>query len=238
MSVQESPRSGEAARADHRPARRGSPRSRRLRPAVVLAACALVFLAIAFLGTGFTYVPLIPGGERRADAAAKGGLTEEIEKAHEGLCRRMGKAAPRGRYIVIDQTHNRLYLREKDRTLLSAVCSCGSGIVLSHGTKQWVFDTPPGIFRINQMIEDPVWRKPDWAFIEEGKPIPRDPSERFEYDMMGEYALGFGNGYFIHGTLYERLLGRSVTHGCIRLGRQDLRELYRKVHAGTPIYIF
>ena len=39
--------------------------------------------------------------------------------------------------------------------------------------------------------------------------------------MMGDYALGIGSGYFIHGTLYKRLLGRNVSHGCVRLGDED-----------------
>ena len=26
--------------------------------------------------------------------------------------------------------------------------------------------------------EDPVWTKPDWAFVEEGKPVPGKWSER------------------------------------------------------------
>ena len=42
----------------------------------------------------------------------------------------------------------------------------------------------------------------------------------------------------IHGTLYERLLGRSVSHGCIRVGRDDLRQVYRAASVGTPIFIF
>ena len=42
----------------------------------------------------------------------------------------------------------------------------------------------------------------------------------------------------IHGTLYERLLGRSVSHGRVRLGRDDLRKLYAATRPGTPIYIF
>jgi L,D-transpeptidase YbiS len=42
----------------------------------------------------------------------------------------------------------------------------------------------------------------------------------------------------IHGTLYERLLGRSVTHGCIRLGKEDLRKVFGAVPIGTPIYIY
>ena len=83
-----------------------------------------------------------------------------------------------------------------------------------------------------------MWKKPDWAFVEEGKPIPRNPAERFEYGTLGEYALYLGQGYMIHGTLYERLLGRSVTHGCIRLGREDLRVVWKSTAIGTPVYIY
>jgi lipoprotein-anchoring transpeptidase ErfK/SrfK len=120
------------------------------------------------------------------------------------------------------------------------VCSAGSGMVLreEQGSRVWVFDTPRGVFHVLSKIENPVWKKPDWAFVEEGEPIPADPADRIEYGMLGEYALYFGNGFMIHGTLYERLLGRSVTHGCIRLGRDDLRTLYRNAPVGTPIYIF
>jgi L,D-transpeptidase YbiS len=42
----------------------------------------------------------------------------------------------------------------------------------------------------------------------------------------------------IHGTLYERLLGRPITHGCIRVGRDDLRFIAAAVRPGTPVYIF
>jgi L,D-transpeptidase YbiS len=207
------------------------------------AAAGFVFLALfaAFSGTGVAYVPygaFAPGGGDPAGGGPGSDTRAEIEKKRADLLARLQKLAPKGPYIVIDQTHNRLYLREKGKALLSAVCSCGSGIVLSHGEEEWVFDTPGGVFRINQKIDNPVWRKPDWAFIEEGKPIPKDPGERFEPEMMGEYALGFGNGYFIHGTLYTRLLGRSVTHGCIRLGREDLRYLVKQANVGTPVYIF
>jgi L,D-transpeptidase YbiS len=55
---------------------------------------------------------------------------------------------------------------------------------------------------------------------------------------MGDYALGLGNGYFIHGTLYKRMLGRNVSHGCVRLGDEDLAHLYRNVPIGTRVFIF
>ena len=113
-------------------------------------------------------------------------------------------------------------------------------MVLKEGAKGrvWVFDTPRGRFEVLSKTENPVWKKPDWAFVEEGEPIPKDPADRLEYGSLGEYALYFGNGYMIHGTLYERLLGRPVSHGCIRLGREPLREVYRQVaarHAGLHL---
>jgi L,D-transpeptidase YbiS len=85
---------------------------------------------------------------------------------------------------------------------------------------------------------NPVWVKPDWAFLEEGLEIPKDPADRVEAGTLGEYALGFGKGYFIHGTLYKRLLGKNVTHGCIRLSDEDLKVLYRLTKIGTPVIIF
>jgi L,D-transpeptidase YbiS len=102
----------------------------------------------------------------------------------------------------------------------------------------WVFDTPRGRFEVLSKLQNPVWRKPDWAFVEEGQPIPKDPADRLEYGSLGEYALYFGHGYMIHGTLYERLLGRPVSHGCVRLGREPLREVYRQAPLGTPVYIY
>jgi L,D-transpeptidase YbiS len=106
------------------------------------------------------------------------------------------------------------------------------------GGREWVFDTPRGRFEVLSRIKNPIWRKPDWAFVEEGLPIPKNVEDRLEPGTLGEYALYFGNGFMIHGTLYERLLGRSVTHGCVRLGRDDLRTLWANAPIGTAIYIF
>ena len=126
--------------------------------------------------------------------------------------------------------------------MLDAPCSAGSGMVLQEAeggkNRRWVFDTPRGLFKVQRRIQDPVWSKPDWAFVEEGKPIPKNPEDRIEFGTLGEYALYLGDGYMIHGTLYERLLGRSVTHGCIRVGREDLRRVWAETAIGTPVYIY
>ena len=101
-----------------------------------------------------------------------------------------------------------------------------------------MFETPRGVHRVQGKARDPVWKKPDWAFVEEGLPIPRDPRERFDPASLGDYALYLGDGYLIHGTLYQRLLGRSVTHGCVRLGDDDLEAVYRAAGIGTRVYIW
>lgn len=156
------------------------------------------------------------------------------------MTRALGDLTPRGPYVVVDQTNNRLYLKEGDRVLREAVCSAGSGMVLRDSEKGrvWIFDTPRGVFRVQKKARNPVWKKPDWAFIEEGKRPPARASDRLEYGTLGEYALYLGDGYMIHGTLYERLLGRSVTHGCIRLGKEDLRAVHDATEVGTEVYIF
>ncbi len=143
-------------------------------------------------------------------------------------------------YIVIDRYSNRLFLRTADSVILEALCSTGSGGELQDSLtgRQWKFETPGGVYTVDTKLENPWWRKPDWAFIEEGQPLPKSEQERFDANMMGEYAIGFGDGYFIHGTIYERLLGAAVTHGCVRLGTVDLRELYRRSHTGMRVYVF
>ena len=154
---------------------------------------------------------------------------------------RLNTLAPRGQYIVVDTAQNRIYLKHGSRTIYTAVASTGSGARLQdprQPTKGWVFDTPRGIFKITGKITNPVWFKPDWAFIEEGQPIPVQRKDRAESGVLGDYALGFGDGYFIHGTLYTRLLGTNVTHGCIRLGDQDLKYFYDHVSKGTTLFIF
>jgi len=163
-----------------------------------------------------------------------------LEKENALLRRKLQALAPKGTHVIVDSARNVLYLRKGDEVILQAVISCGSGSILEEpgGERKWIFDTPRGEFQVKSKIVDPTWVKPDWAFIEEGKDVPKNPGERLEAGVLGDYALGFGEGYFIHGTLYKRLLGRSVTHGCIRVGDKDLKALYQAASIGTKIYVY
>jgi L,D-transpeptidase YbiS len=204
---------------------------------------------VAAAGTGYSYGPmpraaaaLPPGDPLPTDARALKRLTAKLQSQNKQMLAALRAKAPKGTYVVVDQTQNRIYLKKDSEVLLNAACSAGSGMILKEGDwgkgRKWVFDTPRGLFKVKSRQENPVWKKPDWAFVEEGKPIPRRDEDRMEYGTLGEYSFQLGDGYMIHGTLYERLLGRNVTHGCIRVGREDLRKLWQNVSVGTPVYIY
>jgi len=205
-------------------------------------AIGIVVVALALAGTGYRYQRIAPR-QAAAEPYAPPPTSREAQRLQAQIAQlkaSLRQKTPRGTWIVIDQTHNRLRLMRGHDVALEAPCSAGSGMVLKDGSggRVWTFDTPRGSFRVLAKLANPVWRKPDWAFVEDGEPIPKNPADRLEYGSLGEYALYFGNGYMIHGTLYERLLGRPVSHGCIRLGREPLREVYRVAPLGTPVFIY
>jgi len=152
--------------------------------------------------------------------------------------RKLASVRPKGYYILVDTAANRLWLKRGEKVVLEAKCSTGSGRQLECQGRRWTFETPRGEFRIQAKIGNPIWRKPDWAFFEEGKTVPVNENERYEKNVLGEYAMAIGDGYFIHGTLYNRMLGHNVTHGCIRLGSRDLIKLAGLAPLGTKVYIF
>jgi L,D-transpeptidase YbiS len=163
-----------------------------------------------------------------------------IEKTVTGLQKQLDKLTPKTNYLVINTTDNRFFLYTGKQMIREGICSTGSYTLLVSGDKKkWEFKTPKGIFKIREKKTAPVWKKPDWAFVEEGLPIPspNHPS-RFEYGSLGDYALSLGDGYMIHGTLYQRFLGMPVTHGCIRLGDADLEVVYHAMPSGARVYIY
>ncbi len=145
-----------------------------------------------------------------------------------------------GPYITINVALGEISLRTQDSVLLTARCSAGSGAKFKdpRTLRVWDFSTPNGLFFVRRKAENPVWRKPDWAFLEEGLPIPTDPTDRLVENELGDYSLDLGGGLFIHGTIYTRLLGMNVTHGCIRVDDDELKMVYEAVQVGTPVIIF
>lgn len=143
-------------------------------------------------------------------------------------------------YIVVNTTENRFFLYTNKKLIREGFCSTGSLMMLkTEKGNKWVFKTPRGKRWINGKITNPSWKRPDWSFVEEGSPVPpKDDPSRWESGVLGDYALGIGDGYLIHGTIYKRFLGMPVTHGCVRLNDEDLKVVYNTLNIGSKVYIF
>jgi lipoprotein-anchoring transpeptidase ErfK/SrfK len=97
------------------------------------------------------------------------------------------------------------------------------------GKKGW--ETPKGNFQVIQMIKNPSWQHP-WN----GKIFPPGPD-----NPLGERWIGFwtdGKNFIgFHGTPGEHLIGRAVSHGCVRMRNRDVKALFQKVKMGTPVIV-
>ncbi|HBE40960.1 MAG TPA: L,D-transpeptidase [Bacteroidales bacterium] len=163
-----------------------------------------------------------------------------MERDLRNLSRKYNSYTSGQSYLVINTTDNRFQLYRNKQMIREGFCSSGSYKMLqTHEGKSWIFKTPKGKFTIKDKRVNPVWTRPDWAFVEEGLPIPsRNHPSRYEYGVLGDYALGLGDGYLIHGTIYKRFIGMPVTHGCVRLGDEDLEVIFKTLSVGSKVYIF
>lgn len=223
------------------------------KPNLLLIYMLIVILSLAFAGLclhkpsrfkelamGFYNFPDPVHGLAKKDSAQLAMQLQASEKRVAGLKRRIEGMAPNQPYLIVNTTTNTFVLRTRDKIIREGLCSTGSYTLLDAGEDlQWIFKTPKGMFRIQSKLKRPLWVKPDWAFIEEGLPVPpKNHPDRYQYGTLGDYALSLGQGYLIHGTLYQRFLGQPVTHGCIRLGDEDLKEVFYKLNEGSKVYIF
>jgi L,D-transpeptidase YbiS len=165
---------------------------------------------------------------------------QNLKNKIDGLKRQFDKLKPSKPYLIVNTSDNEFSLMEGKRLILKNRCSTGSYILLkAENYREWLFKTPRGKFRVTVKLADPWWYKPDWHYIEEGLPIPSiyDP-KRYEPNVLGDYAVGFGNGYLIHGTIYKRFLGMPVTHGCVRLGDTDMEVVFSTLRGGSHVYVY
>lgn len=128
-------------------------------------------------------------------------------------------------YLTVDRSNFELKLWENlklSKTYTVAIGAVG-------------FDTPAGLYSIQNKAVDPAWNVPDsdWAGNLAGKVIPGGaPNNPLKARWMGIY-----DGAGIHGTDDTASLGSAASHGCVRMAVPDVIELYDQVPVGTPIYI-
>ena len=69
--------------------------------------------------------------------------------------------------------------------------------------------------------------------------VPPVNTVQRHYDkVLGKFRLELGDGYGIHGTDEPAKLGRSVSHGCVRLGDDDIARLYEIANVGDEVIIY
>ena len=98
-------------------------------------------------------------------------------------------------------------------------------------------ETPVGRFQVEEMVENP-----DYLQVADGVPlrvikrIPPGPT-----NPLGERWIGFAHGgrwtVGIHGTPHPELLGRAVSHGCVRMRNADVIRVYEHVGIGTTVIV-
>jgi lipoprotein-anchoring transpeptidase ErfK/SrfK len=217
-----------------------------LQSALVVFLLGFIFFWFVFIVPGFQEI----GRSKKPQSARSSELVNDqaykkqialLGKDAQRLSRKFAAYTSGQSYIVINTTDNRFFLYLNKKLVREGFCSTGSYTRLTNaeGSRHWIFKTPKGRFWIQQKITSPLWVRPDWSFVEEGVPIPPPNDEsRFEYGVLGDYAMSLGDGYLIHGTIYKRFLGMPVTHGCVRLGDADLEAIYNTLNIGSKVYIF
>jgi hypothetical protein len=143
-----------------------------------------------------------------------------------------------GVHVVIDLDAMELRMMDGRQVLWSAIVGTGTGLTLSGAGQEWEFSTPTGVFFVQHKEENPDWLLPDWYFVKEGLPIPAEGSSRRRMPGgLGAAAVYIGHELAIHGTDRPELLGRRVSHGCIRLSNENAQRFFHNVQIGTPIII-
>src|SRR6266404_5637997 len=86
--------------------------------------------------------------------------------------------------------------------------------------------SPDGDFVIINRAKDPIYRHGNKE-IAPGKDNP-----------LGSRWMGLSlKGYGIHGTNVQNSIGKAASHGCFRLRKQDVEELYSLMHVGDTVTV-
>ena len=86
--------------------------------------------------------------------------------------------------------------------------------------------SPKGSFEIKVRLENPTYYKPGTVI----EPGPQNP--------LGTRWIGLSQkGYGIHGTNEPWSIGKAASHGCIRMAKADLEEIFKIVKVGDVVEI-
>ena len=93
------------------------------------------------------------------------------------------------------------------------------------------FPIPVGERTAKQIILNPDWIPPDSEWVRESSSV--EPYERIPADdpdnPLGKVKFPLGNAYLLHEAQAPSDLGNLVSHGCVRVMRDDIFDLAEKV---------
>ncbi len=84
--------------------------------------------------------------------------------------------------------------------------------------------SPVGTFTIARRVKDPT-------YSHNGKTVLPGPGNPVGTRWMGLSIKGYG----IHGTNEPKSIGKAASHGCIRMAKKDLEEMYAMVSVGDTV---
>ena len=94
------------------------------------------------------------------------------------------------------------------------------------------WETPLGQFQVFQMTRNPSWEHP---LTHEIFPAGSPGNE------LGGYWIGFSSDpagvIGFHATPHPETVGKSSSHGCVRMFERDIRELFAEVSCGTVVSV-
>lgn len=84
--------------------------------------------------------------------------------------------------------------------------------------------SPVGTFTIERRVVNPVYHH-------DGRTVQPGPNNPVGTRWMGLNIRGYG----IHGTNAPSSIGKAASHGCIRMAKADLEDLYSMVEVGDTV---
>ena len=154
---------------------------------------------------------------------------------------------PRGRLTVVSKEADPVWV-PPDWHFVEQAQKRGLGVVrLNRGQ---VLSAPDGgtitvdgsdvVKRSSDGRVTPLSAEEDRELVVNGNIIvpPFGTNQRKYKGVLGTHRLNLGDGYALHGTNKPETIGRSVSHGCVRLRNEDIDRLYEIVPVGTPVFIY
>jgi lipoprotein-anchoring transpeptidase ErfK/SrfK len=84
--------------------------------------------------------------------------------------------------------------------------------------------SPVGTFTIERRVVNPT-------YSHDGRVVAPGPNNPVGSRWMGLNIKGYG----IHGTNVPSPIGKAVSHGCIRMGKADIEDLFSRVSVGDQV---